>query len=160
MTARITRVGGGVADLIDRIPDADLSACLYFLAIGVLSAVEMERVPEVSAALDEFRERGSVSASMRLEVAAVLADREQRGFRAAQHGDLDARDRAFFQARMLSCVAGVVGVGPGLNPSTPFRERLHEAAYEAVVALRGTEGVTAVLGRFSANGPVERGYER
>ncbi|AZG44025.1 hypothetical protein [Gordonia insulae] len=147
MSHRITRLPGNVAELVDRVPDPDIAACTYFLAITVTSAVDIGDHPELSTALSELRERGVVAPSHRLQVGSLLAQQEQRAFAAARRGDHDAHERAFFRARALNCV--VHAVGAGSSTPRPPRDTLREAAYEAAIACRGPAAVESVLIRYA-----------
>ncbi|MGC4963903.1 hypothetical protein [Gordonia sp. DT101] len=149
MSSRITRLPDGVAELVDRVPDSDLAPCMYFLAITVLSGVDVGDSPELTTALTELRERGAVSAGNRLEVASRLAQLEQRAFIAGRRGEHEARDRAFFQARAVNCLVHVIGAGSGTTAAQEPRDRLREAAYEGAIAFRGTPGVVSVLNRYA-----------
>ncbi|GAA3689713.1 hypothetical protein [Gordonia hankookensis] len=149
MSGRVTRLPEDVAELVDRVPDSDLAPCMYFLAITVLSGVDVADSAELATALTELRERGSVSAGHRLEVGSRLAQLEQRAFIAGRRGDDEARDRAFFQARAVNCLVHVVGAGSGAVIAREPRDRLREAAYEAAIAFRGTPAVVSVLNRYA-----------
>ncbi|MDY6810830.1 hypothetical protein GIY30_14205 [Gordonia sp. HNM0687] len=146
MSHRIDRVDAELADLVERVGDDDLTPCLYFLAITVMSAVDAGDDTEVTAALTELRERGSVAPSARLQVNSLLSQYEQRAFAARRRGDHAARERAFFQARAINCVAHVIGADRGGRPA---RDRLRDAAYEGAVACRGPVAVRSVLTRYA-----------
>ena len=143
MTHRINWLSGDVGELVDRVPEADIPGCLHALAITSLSVVGFH-APEAEDALAELRDRGAVSAVGRLAVNALFAQREQFGFAAGRRGDLDTRDKVFFEARALNCVVFAVGAAGG----TP-RECLREAAYEAATAFGGSDAVVSVLSRYA-----------
>lgn len=146
MSHRIDRLEEGLADLVDRVGDEDLAPCLYFLAITVMSAVDAGDNIEVTAALTDLRERGSVARTAQLQVNSLLSQYEQRAFAARRRGDHVGRERAFFQARAINCVAHVIGADHGERPA---RDRLRDAAYEAMVACRGAVAVRSVLTRYA-----------
>ncbi|MEE3850694.1 hypothetical protein VZC37_10130 [Gordonia sp. LSe1-13] len=146
MSHRITRLHSGLADLVERVPDEDLAPCLYFLAITVMSAVEVGDNTEVTTALTELRERGGVAATGQLQVNSLLSQYEQRAFVARRRGDVVARERAFFQARAINCVSHVIGAG---QAGRSARDRLRDAAYEAAVAFRGPGPVVSVIDRYA-----------
>lgn len=146
MSHRVDRLDAGLADLVDRVGADDLSPCLYSLAITVMSAVDTGDDTEVTAALTEFKERGSVAPSGALQINSLLSQYEQRAFAARRRGDQAARERAFFQARALNCVAHVIGADRGGRRA---RDRLRDATYEGAVACRGPAAVRSVLIRYA-----------
>jgi hypothetical protein len=144
---RVAQLGAGVGELIDRVPDPEIAACAYLLTISAISAVDLGDEPELSDALTALREQGRVTASARLHVATMLSQREHQSFAAARRGDEGARDRYFFQARAVNCLALATGA---VGARTDGREMLREVAYEAAVAMRGGAGVVGVLTQYSA----------
>lgn len=144
MNNRIDSLSDGVASLVEQVPEPDIPGCCHMLSIAALSVVGYS-APEVDDALAELRDRGTVAKSTCLTLNALLAQRQQAGWVAGRRGDSAAREKAFFEARALSCAAYAVGAIGG----TP-RERLREAAYEATAAFRGTPAVVDVLSRYTA----------
>ncbi|GAC69003.1 hypothetical protein [Gordonia soli] len=148
MTHRIESLSYELAGLVDRVPDPDIDACVYLLTISAMTATGLGDDPDLTRALTALREHGRVSGSTRLEMATAVTQAEHRAFAAARRGDEPARDRAFFQARALSCLAYAIGATTG-GASLDRRDVVREVAYEATVALRGESGVVGVVTQYA-----------
>ncbi|MFW0784650.1 hypothetical protein AAFP35_09025 [Gordonia sp. CPCC 206044] len=149
MTDRLDRLPE-VADLVGRVPDADLRDCAHLLAITVLSIVDIdEQVRGVlTDALADARRRGTVAVDLRLAVGDVRNRCEHQAFAASRRADGHARDRAFRAARTAHCITFVIGAEGAADRT--IRDNLREAVYEAAVATRGTAAVVGVLSRHAA----------
>lgn len=139
---RVDRLPGGVAGLINSIPDGDIPRCLGLLTASVIDVADVYSA-EIAEAMTQWRERGTASERSRAHLRSVVARYDLEAFVKQRQGDLDKQRESFRRARAVECLATVVE-GSGQEPRTVLRE----SVYNAVAAMGGTGGVVGILADF------------
>jgi hypothetical protein len=142
VTHRIERLPGGVAALVDKVPESEIPRCLQLLALTAIDVNDLGGSEVVRGALAQWRQHGQVSGKTRLDVESLMYSRDRDGFAHQRRGDTTAHHQCFFQARALNCLAH------GVNNRVDPRDALRDAAYEAAAAMKGSAGVVAILSDF------------
>lgn len=139
---RVAHLSGHIGDLVARVAEADVDACLRMLCISVVDIVELGGEASLRETLTQWREQGRVSPTVRAQLATAITRNEVDAAVAHRGEDVDAQRIAFARARALTTVLIAV------DPEAPWQVRLGECVYEAVAALGGTAAVVAVLVEF------------
>ena len=138
---RVDRLPGGVARLVDSVPDEDLTACLHLIVATVLDVTAVS-TPEIREAISQWRRQGGASTAGIARLRLVAAQHDFDAFAHQRRGDVDAQRDSFRRARAVDCRVAAMST-PAAGES--LRDALRESAYEAAAALGGTAGVVAIL---------------
>lgn len=139
---RVERLPGGVARLVDSVPDGDIPQCLALLTASVIDVADVHS-PEIAEALTQWRERGTASERSRAHVRSVVAQHDLDAFVHQRRGDIDKQRESFRRARAFECIMITID-SEGQEPRTVLRE----SVYEAAAAMGGTGGVVGILAVF------------
>jgi len=144
MLNRVDRLPGGVARLVDAVPEEDITRCLHLLVATVMD-VTAASTPEIRDVIRQWREQGSAAASGTSQLRLSAAQHDFDAFAQQRRGDIDGQRDSFRRARAVECVLAAMSTS---TAGRPPRAALREAAYEAAAALGGSAGVVAVLADF------------
>ncbi|NDK89914.1 hypothetical protein GYA93_10030 [Gordonia desulfuricans] len=140
---RIDRGHGPIGDLVDRVAEPDVDACLGVLVTTVIDLTDVLAEPPVREVLSQWREHGRVSPTTRGQLDAAVSRHELDASVAHRADDTETQRHEFFRARALACLSIAVAA------DRPAGERLADCAYEAIIAMGGTAGVVGVLVEYA-----------
>ncbi len=141
MLRRVDRLPGGVARLVDAVPDEDLTACLHLIVATVMDVTAVS-TPEIREVIGHWRRQGGATTAGVARLRLVAAQHDFDAFAHQRRGDVAAQRDSFRRARAVDCA--VAAMSPSTTGEAP-RDALRESAYEAAAALGGSAGVVAVL---------------
>ncbi|WP_439032385.1 hypothetical protein [Gordonia terrae] len=141
MLTRVDRLPGGVARLVDAVPDEDITRCLHQLVATALD-VTAASTPEIRDVTRHWRQHGSAAPEDASRLRLLAAQHDFDAFAYHRRGDIDAQRDSFRRARALDCALAAMSTSLA---GQSLRAALGETAYEAAAALGAGAGVVAIL---------------